>query len=155
MPSASMEPAFSVGERVTVDLDAYDNGHPEIGDAVVFHPPRGAVLKQCGAPFDPKQPCRAPTPQLSSQLFLKRVVATPGDRLSIRRGRPVVNGSVMLAALIQICRNFFGCNMKRAIRILPGHYFVIGDNSRESADSRIWGPIPERAIIGKVIGPAE
>ncbi len=146
-----MEPAFSVGDVVTVDLDAYDDAAPAIGDAVVFHPPRGAVTEECGVPLQPQKPCRVPTPKLSSQLFLKRVVATPGDRLSIHRGRPVVDGSVVLADVIRSCRHFSACNMKRTITIPPNHYFVMGDNSGASSDSRFWGPAPVRAIIGKVV----
>ncbi len=150
MPSESMEPAFSAGEVVTVDLDAYDSASPAIGDAVVFHPPRGMETEQCGVPRQPKQPCRVPTPKLSPQMFLKRIVATPGDRLSIRQGQPVVNGSIVLADVIQACRHFGPCNMKRAIKIPADHYFVLGDNSGASSDSRFWGPVPARAIIGKV-----
>ena len=151
MPSESMEPAFSAGEVVTVDLDAYDSATPAIGDAIVFHPPHGAETEECGVPTQPKKPCRVPTPKLSSQAFLKRIVATPGDRLSIRQGRPVVNGSMTLADVIQPCRHFVSCNMTRTITILPNHYFVLGDNSDESSDSRFWGPVPARAIIGKVV----
>ena len=43
VPSESMEPAFSPGQRITADLDAYDEATPEIGDADVFRPPRGAI----------------------------------------------------------------------------------------------------------------
>jgi signal peptidase I len=150
VPTESMKPAFLPGEKITVDLDAYDNASPEIGDAVVFHPPKGALNARCGVLVQPKEPCSAPTPKLTSELFLKRVVATPGDRLSVRNGRPVVNGSIVLANLVQRCR-YGACNMKRAITILPDHYFVMGDNSGASDDSRFWGPIPPKAIIGKVI----
>lgn len=152
VPSPSMEPTYTAGQKVTVDLDAYDHARPEIGDAVILHPPHGADIERCGVPLQPKQPCRVPTPGLSSQVFLKRVVATPGDRLSIRTGRPVVNGTMMLVGVVQACRHFIGCNMKRTITVLPNHYFVMGDNSGESADSRHWGPVPARAIIGKVTG---
>jgi signal peptidase I len=151
MPSESMAPAYSAGEVVTVDLDAYDSAAPAIGDAVIFHPPHGMETEKCGVPSQPKKPCRVPTPKLSSQLFLKRIVATPGDELSIRQGRPVVNGSTVLTEVIQPCRHSGGCNMKRTITIPPNHYFVMGDNSGASSDSRFWGPVPARAIIGKVL----
>lgn len=155
VPSEAMEPAFSVGEVVTVDLDAYDGATPTSGDAVVFHPPRGAESEECVVPTQRQKPCRLPTPKLSSQIFLKRIVATPGDRLSIRRGQPVVDGSLVLADVIQTCRHFAPCNLKRTITIPANHYFVMGDNSGESSDSRFWGPVPARAIIGKVIGEGE
>jgi signal peptidase I len=100
-------------------------------------------------------PCRLPTPKLSSQVFLKRIVATPGDRLSIRQGRPVLYGSMTLVDVIQPCRHFAACNMRREITIPPDHYFVIGDNSGASSDSRFWGPVPARAIIGKVLDDRE
>jgi signal peptidase I len=150
VPSESMAPAFSAGDRVVVDLDAYDAATPAIGDPIVFHPPKGAVRGRCGVRQRRGEPCGTPTPRLSSQLFLKRVVASPGDRVSIRNGRPVVNGAVVLADLIQRCRHGF-CNMRRTITVPTDHYFVLGDNSAESSDSRLWGPVPSRAILGKVI----
>jgi signal peptidase I len=150
VPSESMEPAFSAGERVTVDLDAYDTAQPELGDVVVVHPPRGAVTERCGVRRRPKEPCRVPTPRLSEQLFLRRVSALPGDRLGIRSGRPVVNGAVRLANLVQPCHVWY-CNLSRRITVLPEHYFLLGDNSEAAIDSRLYGPAPEKAIIGKVI----
>jgi type IV secretory pathway protease TraF len=56
-----------------------------------------------------------------------------------------------LIGVVQACRHFAGCNMKRPITILPNHYFVMGDNSATAADSRHWGPVPARAIVGEVI----
>jgi len=75
--------------------------------------------------------------------------------LSIRQGRPVVNGSLALADVIQPCRHYGGCNMERTITIPTDLYFVMGDNSGASSDSRFWGPVPARAIIGKVIDDGE
>ncbi len=152
MPSESMEPAFSAGESVTVDTDAYAEAQPQIGDAVVFHPPKGAVRGvECGKRHRFGEPCSLPTPRLSSELFLKRVVALPGDRLRVRNGRPVVNGSSVLGNVIQSCR-YGACNLCKAITIPADHYFVMGDNSGVSDDSRFWGPVPSRAILGKVVG---
>lgn len=151
MPSEAMEPAFSVGQKVTVDTEAYLEAQPQIGDAVVFHPPKGAAHgSECGRRHRRGEPCPLPTPKLSSQLFLKRVVALPGDRLSVRGGRPFVNGSQVLGDVIQAC-HYGACNLRRAITIPADHYFVMGDNSAASDDSRFWGPIPSRAILGKVL----
>ena len=152
MPSESMEPAFSAGQTVTVDTEAYLEAEPQIGDAVVFHPPRGAAHgTECGRRHRRGEPCPLPTPKLSSQLFLKRVVALPGDRLSVREGRPFVNGAPALGDVIQAC-HYGACNLRRTITIPADHYFVMGDNSGASDDSRYWGPIPSRAILGKVSG---
>lgn len=151
VPSESMEPAFSAEEVVTVDLDAYDTATPQVGDAVVVHPPRGAITDRCGVRRHPKEPCRVPTPRLSSQLFLRRVVALPGDRLGIRGGRPVVNGSITLANLIQPCQARLYCYLPRRITILPDHYFLMGDYSGGANDSRFHGPSPRHAIVGKVV----
>jgi signal peptidase I len=151
MPSESMEPSFSVEEEVTVDLDAYDEDRPEIGDAITFHPPLGAEGGvECGVHRSPKQPCPRPTDGLSDELFLKRVVATPGDELSVRDGQPVVNGSPVLTDVIRACGGLGQCDLPRPVTIPPDHYFVMGDNSEASDDSRFWGPIPLEAVEGKV-----
>lgn len=151
MPSESMEPNFSVEEKVEVDLDAYAEGAPEIGDAIVFHPPMGADRgSECGVRKPPRQACPEPVPRLSDQLFLKRVVALPGDELTIDDGRPVVNGKLLLADTIQRCGGVSVCSMPQPITIPPGHYFVLGDNSGASDDSRFWGPVPLEAIEGRV-----
>ena len=66
---------------------------PSIGDVVVFHPPAGADQgTECGVRHAPNQACPEPTKAESDQNFIKRIVAGPGDTLSIRNGHPVVNG---------------------------------------------------------------
>src|SRR4051812_15384165 len=49
MPSESMKPTLDVGDRLTVNRDAYNSAEPELGDLVVFHPPMGAETNECGA----------------------------------------------------------------------------------------------------------
>jgi signal peptidase I len=150
IPSPSMEPTLDVGQRVLVNRVVYHVGDPHIGDVVVFHPPVGAENgEQCGVRQDPKEACPEPTPEKSDTNFIKRVVAEPGDRLSIRRGHPVVNGLVAKEDFINPCRGGSGCNLPQTITIPPDHYFMMGDNRGASDDSRFWGPVPRDWIIGE------
>src|SRR5688572_21573310 len=86
IPSESMAPTYTVGDRILVDTGAYDDADPEIGDVVVFHPPSGAELgARCGVEPPPGSACPEPTPDGSDIEFIKRVVAGPGDALSMDR----------------------------------------------------------------------
>jgi signal peptidase I len=146
-----MEPTLDVGQRVLVNRFIYHVDDPSIGDIVVFHPPRGADSgRECGATRAPSQVCREPTEQRSDQNFIKRIVAGPGDRFSVRAGRPVVNGEVKRDEdYIVPCQGGSGCDFPKPITIPPGHYFMMGDNRGASDDSRFWGPVPREWIIGK------
>jgi signal peptidase I len=151
IPSGSMEPTLDIGQRVLVNRFLYHFSDPGIGDIVVFHPPQGADRgTECGDPHSPQEACPAPTPEESSQNFIKRIVAGPGDTLSVRNGHPVVNGVEKTdEPYIAPCGNGGGCNLPTPITIPPGYYFMMGDNRGESDDSRFWGPIPREWIIGK------
>jgi signal peptidase I len=146
-----MEPTLDVGQRVLVNRFLYHFTDPGIGDIVVFHPPVGADGGgQCGVVRPPRQPCPRPTPQRSDQNFIKRIVAGPGDTLSVRDGHPVVDGVEKTDEPYTMpCGNGGGCDLPKSIRIPPGHYFMMGDNRGASDDSRFWGPVPREWIIGK------
>lgn len=149
-PSESMEPAIAYKQKVTVDLSAYEAAAPARGDVVAYHPPRGADAAggECGVEHPAAQPCPRGTTGLSSATFIKRIVALPGERLSIRDGLPVVDGKPVLAGVIQQCR-VEACELPRPITIPAGEYFVMGDNSAASFDSRFSGPVPRAAILGQ------
>jgi signal peptidase I len=151
VPSESMLPTLEVKDRVLVDRTGL-NG-VDVGDMVVFHPPRGADSGvQCGVPHPPRQACPRPTPEESDQAFLKRVVAGPGDTLSVRNGHPVVNGVVQAdEPYASPCGRLGSCSLPLPITIPPGHYFMLGDNRGASDDSRFWGPVPDDWIVGVVI----
>ena len=87
-----MEPTLDVGQRVLVSRFNYKFSDPDRLDIVVFHPPAGANSNTCGAAKPEDQACSRPTPQKDSTNFIKRIVAGPGDTLSIQNGHPVVNG---------------------------------------------------------------
>jgi signal peptidase I len=151
IPSQSMEPTLDVGQRVLVNRFIYHFEDPSIGDIVVFHPPKGADSgTECGVPHSPRESCPKPTPEESSQNFIKRIVAGPGDTVSIRNGHPVVNGVEKVDEPYTLpCGTGGACNLPRPITVPPGDYFMMGDNRGASDDSRFWGPVPRSWIIGE------
>jgi signal peptidase I len=151
IPSQSMEPTLDVGQRVLVNRFLYHFADPGIGDIVVFHPPKGADIgTECGVPHGPEESCPKPTPGESSQNFIKRIVAGPGDTLSVRNGHPIVNGVEKTDEPYTMpCGTAAACNLPKPITIPPDYYFMMGDNRGASDDSRFWGPVPRDWIIGK------
>ncbi|MGE5281926.1 MAG: signal peptidase I [Chloroflexota bacterium] len=152
IPSQSMEPTLDVGQRVLVNRFIYHFEDPSIGDIVVFHPPAGADggPQQCGVERSRGEACPRPTKEESSQNFIKRIVAGPGDTLSVKEGHPVVNGVEKTdEPYIRPSTSCSVCNLPKKIKIPPDHYFMMGDNRGESDDSRFWGPVPRSWIIGK------
>jgi signal peptidase I len=151
IPSVSMLPTLEVHQRVLTNrLDA----KPSVGDIVVFHPPAGADpdTPVCGNPSQGAghaQACDAPTAQMSRQTpFIKRVVGAPGDRIQIVNGHVIRNGAREKDSYIENCAGGSSCNFPTPIVVPPGEYFMMGDNRGQSDDSRYWGPIPSKWIIG-------
>jgi len=155
IPSESMVPTLEVGQRVLVNRIGARFGSPEVGDVVVFHPPVGAEAGNlCGTETQPPegQVCSRPTSERADVNFIKRVVAGPGDRLSIRDGQVVLNGEAQEEPFARPCGGSDGCNFPREVTIPAGHWFMMGDNRGSSDDSRFWGPVPEAWIIGEAFG---
>ena len=151
LPSGSMEPTLDIGQRVLVNRLAYRFGDPSVGDIIVFHPPAGASSDRCGAPKLKHAACSAPAGGESDTNYIKRIVAGPGDRLSVVNGHPVVNGVKANETYINPCDHGRGCNLPRTITIPLNDYFVMGDNRGNSDDSRFWGPVPRDWIVGKAM----
>jgi signal peptidase I len=151
-PSGSMEPTITIGTRVFVQTEGIT---PKVGSIVVFHPPAAAQQEQCGpTPHTIKlggAACRWPVPKKASVKFLKRIVAGPGDVISIHNGYVIRNSKRERHANIRQCHMSPECNFPVPIRIPAGHWFMLGDNRGESVDSRFWGPVPTAWIIGDVL----
>lgn len=155
IPSESMVPTLTVGQRVLVNRIGSRFGDPKVGDILVFHPPAGAESAsgdQCGE--QPKQgaACDSPTSERADVNFIKRLVGGPGDTIAVRNGRVIRNGKPTKEPFISdtcVDDAGAGCNFRNPITIPPGHYFMMGDNRGESDDSRFWGPIPKSWIIGE------
>ncbi len=149
IPSESMVPTLQIGQRVLVNRIGNNFGEPAIGDVTVFHPPAGAENGQeCGAQHTPDQPCPRPTREKADVNFIKRIVAGPGDKITIEDGHVVRNGERQAEPFAEPCGGGEGCDLSTPITIPKGYYFMMGDNRGASDDSRFWGPVPRKWIIG-------
>ena len=136
IPSESMHPTFKVGDLFILDKVSIKLRSPERGDVVCFRPP----------------------PELSKLLpnevgagtrgvcAIKRIVAVPGDRVSVRRGRLFINGRAAEEPYLADQR--IGYRM-RSRRVPAGHVFVLGDNRNDSYDSHLWGCLSSELLIGR------
>jgi signal peptidase I len=140
---------------VLVNRIGMDFSDPHVGEIAVFHPPKDAEQEVCGpTPHVIKLgggACSQPEPEKSSVNFIKRIVAGPGDVISIVEGHVVRNGKREHDSYIRPCGASPECNFPTPIKIPAGHWFMMGDNRGESDDSRFWGPVPTGWIIGGAI----
>ena len=131
---ASMEPNFHDGDYLIIDELSYRLRNPERGEVVVFH-----------YPFDP------------SQRFIKRVIGLPGETVAIKNGQvdittedgaTVVLPEPYVQGVFTIAGNAAGGNSTTLKR---DEYFVLGDNRAHSFDSREWGLVNRKFIIGRTV----
>jgi signal peptidase I len=120
----SMEPRIHSGEFVLINTLAYRVGSIRRGDIVAFR-------------HD------SPTPT----TYLKRVVGLPGDRVSIDRGVVRIDGKPLREAYVA----YHDDVSRGPLVVPPDGLYVLGDNRANSDDSRDWGILPTRDVIGKAI----
>lgn len=127
---ASMEPNFSNGNYLLIDEITYRFRVPERGEVVVFR-----------YPADP------------STFYIKRVIGLPGERVIVRDGNVTIyntahpDGFPLKESYIPQGIQTLG-NVDKTIS--ADEYFVMGDNRYYSYDSRSWGPLPKKDVIGLV-----
>ena len=123
IPSESMLPTIEVNDKVVVTNFSYWVGGPERGDVVVFH-----------YPLDPKKD------------YIKRCIGEPGDIIEFRDSKLYVNGELTPEPYLPAGLTFedFG-----PVLVPEGSYFMCGDNRNHSSDSRSWGFVEEKHIVGK------
>jgi signal peptidase I len=148
IPSESMVPTLEIGQRVLVDRVSFRFSDPDRGDIVVFKPPYGEP-STCGVERPSDEPCPKGTAKKSDTNFIKRVVGLPGDHLKVIEGSVYINGKRQDEPFARLDAECPTCNLPREITIPKGQYYMMGDNRGESADSREWGPVPKKWIIGK------
>ena len=132
IPSGSMIPTLEVGDRVLVAKFWYTFSEPKRGQLFVFK-----------YPVDPKRD------------FVKRIIGLPGDTLEIRGGIVYVNGQALREEYVKN-HDAFSLNAgpvfpEVPVKIPENHYFAMGDNRDNSFDSRFWGFVDDKAILGKAL----
>lgn len=125
IPSESMVPTLEVGDRVLANKFIYHFSEPERGDIVVFDSIEG-----------------------EDETLIKRVVGVAGDKVRVRQdGVLFLNGEQQEESYLNE-RISIG-ELYRTTRVPPGHVFLLGDNRGNSADSRVFGPVPLENIQGE------
>lgn len=134
--SISMSPTIKNGEIIFVDRSAYKHKSPQRWDVVLLKPP---------------------APYTSDGVLAFRIIGLPGETVSFRGNELLINGQTIgkPQALLGIEYVNKPRNTKTAIFepcSLHGEtYYVLGDNSYNANDSRMWGPAKKDQIIGKVL----
>jgi signal peptidase I len=151
IPSRSMEPTLDVGDRVVVNRLAYRMGDPGHGQVAVFLRPTAEKAPPAQGPLSWVRRAVAQglggTPPGNEDL-IKRIVGLPGDVLEGRGGRLWRNGRPVVEPYLptNTYTSDFG-----PVRVKPDHYWMMGDNREDSADSRYFGQVPRSALVGRAI----
>jgi signal peptidase I len=131
---ASMEHNFENHDYLIVDRLTYDFSTPQRGDIVVF-----------GLPQEP------------SRDLIKRVIGLPGETVEIAGTAPtvtIVNSTHPGGFVLDepyLTRENLGGSTDMKVTLGADQYFVLGDNRKVSADSRLWGTLPRKDIVGRVL----
>ena len=122
---ASMEPNVQQNNYLIIDELTYHFREPKRGEVVVFR-----------YPGDP------------STFYIKRIMGLPGETVVIKSGKVTVNGApVDEGGYLKGVETFGTAH----VTLAPDNYFVMGDNRANSYDSRAWGPLDRRLIVGRAL----
>jgi signal peptidase I len=143
IPTGSMRPTLLEGDLILVNKFIY-------GAKIIFTDLRLPKLRQ---------PKRGDVivfiyPEDSKKDFIKRLIGLPGETVEIKNGTVYVNDKPLSESIFgQVFYYSYGDFEKEGYKLTvpKGSYFVLGDNSRSSRDSRYWGFVPEKNILGKAI----
>lgn len=131
---ASMEPNFFDHEYLIIDEITYRLRAPERGDVIVFHYPRNP-----------------------SQYYIKRVIGLPGEELEIKDGRIQIVDSTTGDTQVLDETGYLSSDVStqsfnyRTVNLADDEYFVMGDNRGSSYDSRHFGPVKRKLIVGRAL----
>jgi signal peptidase I len=125
---ASMDPTFETGEYLIVDQLSYHFGNPERGQVVIFKYPKD-----------------------ETKYFIKRVIGLPGETV-VLDGTSVTIKNKDYPLGFKLTEPYINLRNQKEeemqITLKEGQYFVMGDNRRQSSDSRAWGTLDRNLIVG-------
>ena len=122
IPTPSMVPTLMPGDRVMVNRFVFRFTEPKRGDIIVFQT------------------------DMRKEPLIKRVIGVGGDRIAVHDGRLYLNGELQVEPQL---RDKVMLGEFKEITVPPAEFFMMGDNRNESADSRAFGPIQRKVILGK------
>jgi len=124
----SMHPTFGNLDYLIVDELLYNFSAPARGDVIVFRYPSNPSI-----------------------FYIKRIIGLPGETVSINRGVvTIIKADGGKSALDEPYLVNEDATYTKNVSLNAGEYFVMGDNRPNSSDSRVWGPLPKKDIIGRV-----
>ncbi|MCI0543953.1 MAG: signal peptidase I [Actinobacteria bacterium] len=146
IPSESMVPTLEVNDRVMVNKLSVVFGEPGRGDIVVFRDPAEPPLTES----IPQAVIRSVLEAIGVRTrgaddLIKRVIALPGETISIEDNRVVIDGVPLSEPYLPEGTEMPGFS---PVTVGPDEVFVMGDNREFSFDSRRFGPIPVDDIVG-------
>ncbi len=125
----SMDPTFETNQYLIVDQVSYRFNEPKRNDVIIFKYPR-----------DPKT------------YFIKRIIGLPGDTVIAETGKITIKNKDIPEG-IKLNDSYIAKEHRTSdnfeITLGPSEYFVMGDNRAESSDSRAWGPVDRKYIVGR------
>ena len=129
---SSMSPTFETRHFLIIDRLTFDFRNPKRDEVIVFRYPNNTKL-----------------------YFIKRVIGLPGEKITITDGEVTVSNNDASTTGKHLLEPYVKTSQKShentAFTLGKDQYFVMGDNRKDSSDSRAWGPVNEKLIIGRPI----
>lgn len=120
---ASMEPTLKDGDKILVFKFAYSFGNPKRGNLILL--------------------------KADNKTWVKRIIALPGEQIEIKDGKVSIDNKVLQESYIKEIHTYGD----QRVFLADNQYYVLGDNREpnQSIDSRIFGPISKKAVLGKAV----
>jgi len=125
----SMEPSYHSGQLILIEKVSYLFHTPQRGDVVVFRYPNSPATD-----------------------YIKRVVGLPGEKITITNGSVFIDGAQLGENYLPANTETFLAGSRSSYEVTLGsdEYFMLGDNRTQSSDSRDWGPLEKKYMIGRL-----